>query len=92
MAGRDGPTCPQPDVLRAVRTFGPPEPIKDWSLTKLKEKLIKIRAKVVSHGVLLTALLVQANPWPPVLRMHDECEFKPSQRPAAAVTACEGKG
>jgi hypothetical protein len=27
-----------------------PEPINDWSLTSLKEKLIKIGAKVVSHG------------------------------------------
>ena len=27
-----------------------PEPIRDWSLTSLKEKLIKIGAKVVSHG------------------------------------------
>jgi hypothetical protein len=27
-----------------------PEPIKDWSLTSLKEKLIKIGANVVSHG------------------------------------------
>jgi hypothetical protein len=26
------------------------EPIKDWSLTSLKEKLIKIGAKVLSHG------------------------------------------
>jgi hypothetical protein len=26
------------------------ESIKDWSLTSLKEKLIKIGAKVVSHG------------------------------------------
>jgi len=29
---------------------GTPEPIKDWSLTTLKEKLIKIGAEVVSHG------------------------------------------
>ena len=28
----------------------PPEPINDWSLTSLTEKLIKIGAKVVSHG------------------------------------------
>src|SRR6516164_2121390 len=37
--------------LRAATTFilGP-EPIKDWSLTTLKDKLIKIGAKVVSHG------------------------------------------
>jgi hypothetical protein len=27
-----------------------PEPIKDWSLTSLREKLIKIGAKVASHG------------------------------------------
>src|SRR5208283_3520001 len=32
------------------RTLATPEPIKDWSLTSLKEKLIKIGAKVVSHG------------------------------------------
>jgi hypothetical protein len=27
-----------------------PDPIKDWSLTSPREKLIKIGAKVVSHG------------------------------------------
>jgi hypothetical protein len=32
------------------RTLATPEPIKDWSLTSLKERLIKIGAKVVSHG------------------------------------------
>ena len=33
-----------------LRTLATPEPIKDWSLTSLKQKLIKIGAKVVSHG------------------------------------------
>ena len=33
-----------------LRTLVTPEPIKDWSLTSLKEKLIKIGAKVISHG------------------------------------------
>ena len=33
-----------------LRTLATPEPIADWSLTSLKEKLIKIGAKVVSHG------------------------------------------
>ena len=33
-----------------LRTLATPEPIKDWSLTSLKEKLIKTGAKVVSHG------------------------------------------
>ena len=33
-----------------LRTLATPEPIKNWSLTSLKQKLIKIGAKVVSHG------------------------------------------
>ena len=33
-----------------LRTLATPEPIKDWSLTTLKDKLIKIGARVVSHG------------------------------------------
>jgi hypothetical protein len=33
-----------------LRSLATPEPIKNWSLTSLKEKLIKIGAKVVSHG------------------------------------------
>jgi len=45
---------PTGGLLRAVdggfvRTRATPEPIKDWSLTTLKDKLIKIGAKVVSH-------------------------------------------
>jgi hypothetical protein len=33
-----------------LRTLATPEPIKEWSMTSLKEKLIKIGAKVVRHG------------------------------------------
>src|SRR5262245_2427147 len=33
-----------------LRTLATREPIKDWSLTTLKDKLIKIGAKVVRHG------------------------------------------
>jgi hypothetical protein len=33
-----------------MRTLALPEAIKQWSLTSLKEKLIKIGVKVVSHG------------------------------------------
>ena len=32
-----------------LRTLATPEPMKDWSLTTLKEKLIKIGARVVGH-------------------------------------------
>ena len=40
--------CPPSVGFRS--TLATPEPIKDWSLTTLKDKLIKIGAKVVSHG------------------------------------------
>jgi Transposase DDE domain group 1 len=52
-------------------TLATPEPIKDCSLTILKEKLIKIGAKVVSHGryvtfqmakVAITRILVARHP------------------------------
>ena len=33
-----------------LRTLAAPEPIRDWSMTSLKEKLIKIGAKVENHG------------------------------------------
>ena len=33
-----------------LRTIATPEPIKDWSLTSLREKLIKIGAKIISRG------------------------------------------
>ena len=34
-----------------LRMLAPPQPIKDWSLTTLQEKLIKIGTKVVSMAV-----------------------------------------
>jgi Transposase DDE domain group 1 len=33
-----------------LRTLATPEPMKDWSLTSLRKKLIKIGAKVIRHG------------------------------------------
>jgi hypothetical protein len=33
-----------------IAALGTPKPIKDRSLSSLKEKLIKIGAKVISHG------------------------------------------
>ncbi len=32
------------------RTFPPPKDVEHWSLTTLREKLIKIGTKVVRHG------------------------------------------
>ena len=45
--------CPRRRVANRgnfLRTLATPDPTKDWSLTSLKEKLIKIGAKDVSHG------------------------------------------
>src|SRR5262249_54914369 len=43
-------SCTRLKLGNFLRTLATPEPIKDWSLTSLKDKLIKIGAKVVSHG------------------------------------------
>src|SRR5262249_31627811 len=40
------------NLANFLRTLATPEPMSDWSLTTLKEKLTKIGAKVVSHGPL----------------------------------------
>jgi hypothetical protein len=38
------------NLANFLRTLATPEPMSDWSLTTLKEKLIRIGANVVSHG------------------------------------------
>jgi hypothetical protein len=42
-----------------LRTLATPEPIKDWSLTSLKEKLMKVGANVISHGRTVAFQLVE---------------------------------
>jgi len=56
-----------------------PEPIKNWSLTSLKEKLIKIGAKVVSHGRYVAFQTVKspgtfAGGWRPRLARWHACK------------------
>ena len=48
--GSSPASCLAYNLGNFLRTLATPEPIKDWSLTSLKERLIKIGAKVVSHG------------------------------------------
>ena len=45
-----------------MRTLAMPKAAAQWSLTSLREKLIKIGAKVVSHGRYVTFQLVPADP------------------------------
>ena len=64
-----------------LRTLATPEPIKDWSLTSLKEKLIEIGAKVVSHGRYVAFQLVEVaipkNVFADILRMIAELRPPP---------------
>ena len=37
-----------------LRTLAPSEEVEHWSMTTLREKLIKIRVKIVRHGRYVT--------------------------------------
>ena len=42
-----------------MRTLALPKEVEHWSLTTLREKLVKIGAKVVSHGRYVTFQLAE---------------------------------
>jgi hypothetical protein len=42
-----------------MRTLALPEAVKHWSLTSLKEKLVKIGARIVTHGCYVTFQLAE---------------------------------
>ena len=69
-----------------LRTLATPEPIKDWSLTSLKEKLIKIGANVVNHGRYVAFQMAEAaipkNLFADILRMIAELRPPPNPAPA----------
>jgi Transposase DDE domain group 1 len=74
------------DLGNFLRTLATLEPIKDWSLASLKEKLIKIRAKIVSHGrhvaFQMAEIAIPRNLFAEILRLI--AELRP---PLAASTA-----
>ena len=47
------------DMANFLRTLALPDEIEQWSLTTLREKLIKIGAKVVRHGRYITFQLAE---------------------------------
>jgi hypothetical protein len=69
-----------------LRTLVTPEPIRDWSLTSLKEKLIKISAKVVSHGryiaFQMAEVAIPRDLFADILRLI--AELRPTPDPAPA--------
>ena len=62
-------------------TLATPEPIKNWSLTTLREKLIKIGAKVVRHGryvaFQMAEVAIPRNLFADILRMIAELRSPP---------------
>jgi hypothetical protein len=69
-----------------LRTLATPEPIRHWSLTSLREKLIKIGAKVVSHAryvaFQMAEVAVPRNLFAAVLRMIAKLRPPPNPAPA----------
>jgi hypothetical protein len=69
-----------------LRTLATPEPIKDWSLTSLKEKLIKIGARVVSHGryvaFQMAEVAIPRRMFQEILRLIAELRPRPPPAPA----------
>jgi hypothetical protein len=69
-----------------LRTLATPEPIKDWSLTSLKERLIKIGAKVVSHSryvaFQMSEVAIPRNLFADILRLIAELRPPPITSPA----------
>ncbi len=58
-----------------MRTLALPKEVENWSLTTLREKLVKIGAKVVSHGRYITFQLAEGavprNLFREILRLID---------------------
>ena len=70
-----------PNLGNFLRALATPEPIKEWSLTTLKEKLIKIGAKVISHGryvaFQMAEVAIPRNLFADILRMIAELRPPP---------------
>jgi len=64
-----------------LRTLATPEPIKDWSMTTLRQKLVKIGAKVVGHAryvsFQMAEVAIPRNVFADILRMIAELRSPP---------------
>ncbi len=69
------------NLANFMRTLALPEEVEHWSLTTLREKLVKIGAKVVSHGRYVTFQLaevaVSRNLFQKILALIDDLRPRP---------------
>ncbi len=70
------------NLANFMRTLALPKEVEHWSLTTLREKLVKIGAKVVRHGRYVTFQLAEVavprNLFREILRRIDELRPKPA--------------
>jgi hypothetical protein len=74
------------NLANMMRTLALPEEVEHWSLTTLREKLVKIGARIVRHGRYVVFQLAEvAVPWSlfaSILRWIDDLRPRPPPRPA----------
>ena len=78
-------TCALP-ICNFMRTLAMPKTAEPWSLTSLREKLIKIGAKVVSHGryvaFQMAEVAIPRQMFQEILRLIAELRPQPPPAPA----------
>ena len=87
-AQRSAAPAPRPGLqpCQLLRTLGLPEEVEHWSLTTLREKLVKIGARIVRHGryvvFQLAEVAVPRSLFASILRRIDD--LRPRPPPLAA--------
>ncbi len=70
------------NLANFMRTLALPKEVEHWSLTPLREKLVKIGAKVVSHGRYVTfqlaEVMVPRDLFQKILRLIDDRRPRPA--------------
>ena len=87
------------DLGNFMRTSVMPKTAEPWSLTSLREKLIKIGAKVISHGrygtFQMAETAVSRQMFADILSLIARCGYRPRQhgaRGASGAASDEGRG
>ena len=72
-----------------MRTLALPKEVEHWSLTMLREKLVKIGTKVVSHGRFVTLQSAEAavprELFPKILSLIDDLRPRPAPAEAGEI-------
>ncbi len=74
------------NIANFMRTLATPEPISDWSMTPLREKLIKLGAKVIAHAryiaFQMAEVAISRHLFAEILRLIAELRPQPPPAPA----------